>query len=473
MARLGTIVSVTFVLGSLVAIGCGSDAGDSTFGGGASSGSNGSSGEGSSGFGGGTGTTSGEPQPPCEGLQCKQVACPGGGTTSLSGKVYDPSGTVPLYNAIVYVPNAELAPFVDEVSCDKCGTSPSGKPIATALTDSKGDFTLKNVPVGVEIPLVVQIGRWRRRVTVPAVQQCTDTKLDAGMTRLPRSKAEGDIPKIAITTGGADSLECFVRKMGIETEMTNPDGPGRVHIYQGRRTGADGSRIDGSTPSANALWDDPAKLKSYNIVILSCEGNENNGTKSDAARANLKQYLDSGGRLFASHFHYTWFKNGAAPLPSTATWTNNSTEDGNQDVTVDTSFAKGKAFSEWLDAVGATKAPDTVAMTALKRSVQSVPGAGMGPDVSRRWLYTAAAPKFYSFNTPIGTPADQQCGRGVYTDIHVSSGDTPGGTFPANCTTSGYTPQEKALLFLMMDLASCIQDDNKPPVPPPASPAVK
>ena len=472
MSRLAAILSVGFVFGSLVAFGCGSDGGNSQFGSSGASGGDGTSSGGSSGFGGTSGGTSGAATPPCEGLQCKQVACPAGQTTSLSGKVYDPSGTVPLYNAIVYVPNEALAPFTPGVSCDKCGTSPSGKPITTALTNSKGDFVLENVPVGVEIPLVVQIGRWRRQVKVPAVTQCTDTKLDAGVTRLPRSKAEGEIPKIAITTGGADSLECFVRKMGIETEMTNPDGAGRVHIYQGRRSGNDGSRIDGATPAGTALWDDGAKLKTYDMVILSCEGAENPGTKSAAARENVRNYLDAGGRLFASHYHYEWFKNGATPLPSTATWTGSSADDGNKDVSVDTSFAKGKAFSEWLDAVGATKAPDTVAMTALKRSVTSVPGAGAGPDTSRRWLYTADAPKFYSFNTPIGTPADQQCGRGVYTDIHVSSGDTPGGTFPGNCTTVGYTPQEKALLFLMMDLASCIQDDNKPPVPPPAGPAV-
>ncbi len=464
-----TLVAGSVVLGLMVAIGCGSNGDDSGgFPEGSSGGSSGaSSGESSSGFTSGSSGMPTQPKAPCVGLQCQQVACAGGATTSLSGKVYDPSGTVPLYNAIVYVPNEALVPFKDGVTCDKCGTTPSGKPIATALTDSKGDFVLKNVPAGVEVPLVIQIGRWRRQVKIPAVTQCTDVKLDAGVTRLPRNKTEGEIPKIAITTGGADSLECFVKKLGVDTEMTNPDGAGRIHIYQGKRTGNDGSKIDDNTPPGGTLWDDGAKLKTYDIVILSCEGNENNGTKSAAARENVKSYLDAGGRLFASHFHYTWFKNGSTPLPTTATWANSSTDVGSADVTVDTTFAKGKAFGEWLTAVGAAKAPDTVGMIELKKSVMTVPGAGAGPDTSRRWLYTPDAPKFYSFNTPIGTPPDQQCGRGVYTDIHVSSGDGSGGTFPGNCTTTGFTAQEKALLFLMMDLASCIQDDNKPPTAPP------
>ncbi len=480
-SHLRSIIGGSFLLGLglTIAAGCGSSD-ESVFpgGNGASSSGDGTS-SGSSGFGtsGGTSGTSGSSGAPCVGLECKQVACAGGGTTSLSGKVYDPSGTVPLYNAIVYVPNAELEPFKEGITCDKCGTTPSGKPITTALTGSTGDFVLKNVPVGVDVPVVVQIGRWRRKVIIPAakVQQCADVKLDAGITRLPRNKTEGEIPRIAITTGGADSLECFVRKLGVDVEMTNPDGAGRVHIYQGKRAGNDGSKIDNNTPAGTALWDDGAKLKTYDMVILSCEGAENPDTKSAAARANIKEYLDQGGRLFASHYHYEWFKNGSTPLPSTAMWTNGSNADNSTDVSVDTTFAKGVAFGEWLDEVKATTAPKSgiVKMTALKTSVTQIPGVGGTVDTSRRWLYTPGAPKFYSFNTPIGTKPADQCGRGVFTDIHVSSGDTPGGTFPANCTTSGYTAQEKALLFLMMDLASCIQDDNKPPAPPPAAPAVK
>jgi hypothetical protein len=472
--RVRTIIGGSVVLGLLVAVGCGTTD-ESVFpgGDGTSSGANGSSG--TSGFGSSGSSGASGAGGPCVGLECKQVACAGGGatTTSLSGKVYDPSGTVPLYNAIVYVPNAELTPFTEGITCDKCGTTPSGKPITTALTDSKGDFVLNNVPVGVDVPLVMQIGRWRRKITIPAatVHQCGNAQLDAAITRLPRTKAEGEIPKIAISTGGADSLECFVRKLGVETEMTNPSGAGRVHIYQGKRTNNDGSKIDANTPTGESLWDDAAKLKTYDMVILSCEGDENPSTKSTAARANVKDYLDQGGRLFASHFHYEWFKNGSMPLPSTATWTGGSTEDSASMVNVDTTFAKGIAFGEWLDEVKATTAPKSgiVAMTELKKSVTQVPGVGGTPDTSRRWLYTPAGPKFYSFNTPIGTAPAQQCGRGVYTDIHVSSGDAQGGTFPANCTTKGFTAQEKALLFLMMDLASCIQDDNTAPQAPPSS----
>ena len=477
MARFHSIVSASVLLGLFVAVGCGTTEDGSTFGGDGTSG--GASGDpGSSSFGGTTSSGASGTTKPCEGLACKQVDCGGGATTSLSGKVYDPSGTIPLYNAIVYVPNATLAPFTEGIACDQCGTVPSGNPITTAITNSKGEFVLKNVPVGVEIPLVVQIGRWRRQVKVPGVAQCTDTPLDAAITRLPRNKAEGEIPKIAITTGGADSLECFLRKLGIDdAEFTNPDSDVRIHLY----SGVGGSK-KGATPNSQTLWDDDAGLKKYDMVILSCEGNEYEAgqggvsPKSATAKANVKDYLDKGGRVFASHFHYTWFKKGATDLQSTASWMNNA-DAPDQDVTVDTSFAKGVAFSEWLTEVGATPTPGQMPMTELRRNVTTVPGAGAPVDVSRRWLYatppSGEETKFYSFNTPVGTAADKQCGRGVYTDIHVSSGDDSGGTFPGNCKTTGLTSQEKALLFLLMDLASCIQDDNKPPTAPPSGPAIK
>src|SRR5439155_272785 len=111
-------------------------------------------------FGNGDGSTGG----PCVNLECQKVSCPNGGTTSVSGTVYDPSGTLPLYNVMVYVPNAPLDPMKHGPSCT-CDVS--GKPIASALTDTKGQFVLKDVPVGSDIPVVIQVGKWRRQITVP------------------------------------------------------------------------------------------------------------------------------------------------------------------------------------------------------------------------------------------------------------------------------------------------------------------
>src|SRR5689334_3962009 len=97
----------------------------------------------------------------CAGLSCQvqKDACSDTSPTTLTGTVYDPAGNLPLYNALVYVPNAALEPIQEGVLCDKCGGTPSGQPIATALSDINGKFTLSGVPSGSNVPLVVQVGK--------------------------------------------------------------------------------------------------------------------------------------------------------------------------------------------------------------------------------------------------------------------------------------------------------------------------
>src|SRR5579884_136040 len=48
-------------------------------------------------------------QSTCKATNCAQQACPGGAITTLTGKVFDPAGRVPLYNVDVYIPNGPLA----------------------------------------------------------------------------------------------------------------------------------------------------------------------------------------------------------------------------------------------------------------------------------------------------------------------------------------------------------------------------
>ncbi len=57
----------------------------------------------------------------CTGLCLQQVTCSGKGvTTTITGTVYAPNGTDPIYNALVYIPNAPVANFTPGVACDQC-----------------------------------------------------------------------------------------------------------------------------------------------------------------------------------------------------------------------------------------------------------------------------------------------------------------------------------------------------------------
>jgi N-acetylneuraminic acid mutarotase len=180
----------------------------------------------------------------CTNLCLQQVTCSGGGTTSISGTVFAPNGVDPLPNAVVYVPNSTVSPFSSSVACDNCAQA-SGSPLVGGTTAVDGKFTLTNAPVGTNIPLVIQIGRWRRQVTIPSVASCANTAVSAALTRLPRNKSEGDIPKQAFVTGYRDALECVLRKIGVDdAEFTNPLGDGRIHLY----AAADPNELTVSTP---------------------------------------------------------------------------------------------------------------------------------------------------------------------------------------------------------------------------------
>ncbi len=420
-------------------------------------------GQGPGGVGGSTGASG-----VCKNLECKQVTCSGGGTTTVSGTVYNPKGDVPLYNVTVYVPNAELAPITDGASCDKCDAALSGEPIVTALTDTKGHFVLENVPVGEDIPLVMQVGKWRRQITIPAVKECTDNPItDPQVTRLPRNKAEGHIPKIALTTGTADPLECLLRKIGIDdAEFTTDKGDGRVNLFAGRE-GTDqfvDKLNEGAafTPAKN-FWLTLDTLQKYDVVLLACEGVQDAASKPKGALQAMFDYTSIGGRVFASHWHNYWLEKGPAPFPTTATFDHQADLKNPFTAKIDTSFPKGQALSDWLTNVNASTKPGELVIKEGQHTVDAV-----NPETSFRWIYgeNPTSVQYMTFNTPIGKPDAEQCGRVVFSDIHVSSGDKTNVAFPSGCTTKEMSPQEKALLFMLFDLSSCIQNDGEPPAPP-------
>jgi hypothetical protein len=424
--------------------------------------------------GGGGGDSGGaRPCSPPTNLCLRRVTCPNGGTTTISGKVYIPNGTLPLYNATVYIPNGQVTPIAHGANCDRCDARLSGEPIASALTDTTGAFKLENVPVGENIPLVIQIGKWRRQVTIPNVTECTDNALtDANLTRLPRDKSEGDMPLIALTTGDADALECLLRKIGIaDSEFTTEAGMGSVNFYAGMESGHEGTdafnaTLGGQTfTDAETFWDTQANMMKYDVVLLSCEGSEDPNNKSQAARQNMKAYLDAGGRVFASHWHNYWVEFGPAPFPTAANFDHRDDPQPG-DATIDTSFPKGQALADWLFEVKGSTTKGSIRIQVPQATVRTV-------NTAQRWIYNDSwqAVQYMTQNTPMEVPEEQQCGRLVLSDIHVSSGSgrdvsNPENPFPNGCRTTDLSPEEKALIFMLFDLSACVTTDKKPPPPP-------
>lgn len=430
--------------------------------------------------------------------------CSNGGTTSISGTIYDPAGKDPLYNVQAYVPSAALAPLVAGPSCASCASLYSGSPVAAGATDPTGKFTIYGAPSGTNVPLVIQVGHWRRKIVLPTVTACQDNPQPDKSLKLPNNHTVGDIPNMAVSTGGADTLECLLRRIGLDASEYEPGatGPGRIHIFQG--SGAGGFTIPIMIPglnlsglgapntdpagpsSSSALWDSDKDIDAYDIVMLSCEG-------SPTSNMNIQtmfDYAKAGGRVFASHFHYAWFTPSgpfATYTPAIADWNTDGAEINDMNAVIETTlangqpFPKGEAMKQWLGVVNALGVSPGGGYATAPAGELPIVAARHNADVSAAntpstsWIVPdpsakeeASASQYFSFNTPLGGGAEEQCGRVVYSDLHVggASNDNPSEAVPTECSTADLSPQEKALEFMLFDLSSCVVPDTSAPPQP-------
>jgi hypothetical protein len=437
--------------------------------------------------------------PACTGLCAQQDACTSGTQkTRITGIVtapgHDDTATWgapdPIYGALVYVPNGAIgAPtygvtsFPAGVTCDSCSSLVSGSPLVTATTGVDGSFTIDNAPCGTDIPLVIQLGRWRRQITIPSVACCADTTLTNAQTHLPRSRVgetgdlRSDIPLMAFSTGSVDILHCVLRKMGVaDTEFTNPGGDGRVQLFKDN-----GAKIDANTPAASTLYGSASELAKYDMVLFECVGNPI--AKAAADQQRVVDYANAGGRIFATHFSYTWLTNsdttaqgsttttGPNPWSQTADFDTRQGNVASLTALVDqteqgdlATQARRIAFAQWLLGVGASTTAGEIPVNVARHDMNSInatPATKSGTP-AQQWLYASSpfsGPVHYTFDTPVsyGTTAPAtQCGRVLFSDFHVSDASVKNVTFPTECSNSPMTPQEKTLEFMLFDLASCV-----------------
>jgi hypothetical protein len=427
------------------------------------------------GLGGQTGCTDN----PCD-PNCQVISDDGNGLDAGPGftPVGDGGLTLdPVYDAYVYIPALLPLPVIPAgAQADPCGGGGNlPASVSYALTGPDGKFTLKNVPAGNNIPVVVQAGKWRRMVKLN-VQPCQTTALNTNDTRLPRTHQEGDLPHIAITANGCDPMECLLTRIGIDqNEFQDPGAGGRVDYYKGF-----GMPLSwGSNPDPKQLLGSTNTLKQYDLVMLPCDcGDEYKGGNSwwnatwgvgQAEHDNLVTYANAGGRIFASHYGREWIEGGhlnggyAEPFPGVATWAKDGKigGPGSQLGDINQTFQRGIDFSSWLTIVNAAVSPGQIQINPTRYDATGV------TSLSQLWVNydQGQGPADFTFNTPLNQPTNKQFGRVMYTDMHLATANGGGWGFPGECDNSALTPQEKAAEFLLLDLGACLT-----PLPPPQPP---
>ncbi len=388
-------------------------------------------------------------------------------TTTVSGTVYDPrttSAALPLPNVLVYVTTSAVAPLPAGVQC-LTYQSPSGV-VSYAYTDVQGNFTLANVPENTDYTLVIQAGKWRRQFpeTVGA------SPLTGLVLNMPANHNEGDIPMIAIVTGDVDGVECVLRDMGIaDTEFTDDTGSvnpgGHIHLYRGaggvNNAGA-GAEISASTPSETTLTQNSAVLNGYDMAMFPCQGSSSSTyQKSPAELSNVLDFANAGGRVFATHYSYVWLDPDSpydSLFPAVANWETGSESQVTTGIgTVQTDFSDGATLAQWLQNAGATyqNSANQIQISQIRTDVSSV----IPPTQS--WLtYNATNNPVLqmTFNTPVGAPAAQQCGRVMYNDYHVINVSDHDAIFPSECPAeTSMSAQEEMLEYALFDLSTFVQ----------------
>ncbi len=418
----------------------------------------------------------------CGGLCQYQANCTSGPPTTITGRVLAGQSAWtgltpdPVPNVLVFVPNGTVTALSQGFtvgSCPQCGADVSGSPLVSTYTNFDGTFTLTNVPsppAGQTLPLVIQLGRWRREFQIAAPSACAATSI--GDLNFPRNQAEGGIPLTAISTGAVDALECVLLKMGVDqaeftSSTANPNG--RIHVYAGG-PGSNGGNPGATVPNAHpetTLMAAGGTYLNYDQILFPCWGAA--ATKSAPELANLISYADNGGHFFATHYSYSWLvQNGE--FNNVATWNPNFNNPGAVTWTLDVSKVPpvvpapihSGIFWQWLNLqnalsnsnVATPPANPQVAITNPRHDANAVANGSIDWIDGTDPVKNDALVEHFTFDTPVGKAS--QCGHAIFSDFHVSGvANANNVPFPTECSKT-FSAQEKILEYMIFDLASCV-----------------
>jgi hypothetical protein len=386
---------------------------------------------------------------------------------------------IPVAGAVIYVTQEAPPPIPDEAYCDPCQELPPG----AVVSDAKGRFMLY-VPVGAA-HLVIEKAQFRLEQDI-AVDAEFGAALTAAETTLPsvHEPASGRwIPRVAIAVGDSDHVEDIFAKMGVVA--MDPDGRASEAGFAATdRLDLYGNPIDAPFASQHRgtiaeLFADPARLHRYHIVFVPCNYESDVAPLAQATvRQNIRDYVAAGGKIYVTDWSAEWedaafpeFIAFDATIDTTAAMAGAgtiNTGDGDFGHFALHGAAADPALAEWLDGQqgpvvvplggeeldfpseytpGVIDAGDFVIEGAWNL-IRELPPVTLGSDAMGQPVVETAKVwidgDYAGQRTPHTVTFEPSCGRVLYSTYHT-----------AQKTHLGLVPQERVLLYLLMELGVC------------------
>ena len=343
-----------------------------------------------------------------------------------TGKVVTPAGDIPIAGALVYLTQKKPDPIPTGNFCDACVALE--KTVPQTLTKFDGTFELTANRLGKQF-VVIQKGQFRRVVEIEV--KLGDVAMSKSDTILPTrsNTSTGDtVPSILVLDTNYDDIEETLGRLGVGT-IEKADQATRL-----------------------ALLKDPARLAKYQIIFLPCGTCATRGgifpANDDALDAtvqkNLKEWVQKGGKLYVTDFAYSFINETWKDYVTFAP--NRGCESDDYDTPAN---IQDPGLKEWLDGQNDKTFTFENAWIKIDRVNEvTVPDATGGTKriVPKVWASGLDAGR----NRPMTVSFEDRCGRVLYSAYHTEGS--------AGGSGGGLLPQEKALMYVLFEMSTCLID---------------
>ncbi len=367
----------------------------------------------------------------------------GGSTTStssggvanakLAGTVFAPEGSIPVSGALVYLVKDAPAPIPSGAFCAKCIEITASMPYALSAADGRFEF---DAPAG-SYKLVVTHGMFRRVRAIEVAEGQND--LAPALTTLPGKSGVGDdIPNMAVIADGYDDVYNTLAKLGLgQVDSTGEliEGSASFSIYD-----------DWDSPLGDgaSLFTDLSELQQYHIVFIPCTDAFDDYLALPKVQQNLRKYVEAGGRLYVTDYSYEVINRA---FSGRIEWHGGDGSLGSATVVAYDAPAviSDPGLADWLQAqnISSFDLVDSFTIIDSVHEYQAPDEDGIIKTFKPKVWMNSVIPNLGT--RPATVTFQHGCGKALFSTYHTE------GQFGV-----GLMPQERALLYTILEVAVCI-----------------